>query len=168
VRKPSGNVPVPYAGQDVGCALGETVFHDLADDPWLQQAVLRSDLLTLRASTMSTTRDVALADLWDQTLTSYGSHREHVIATGPTAYPVTQLWSQRAWDDGVADGLVWNSRRTRNRLTFLLFMPYGGRRGVNRRRDIDAAAPPLSLFDAPELGEVMTAASANAITVLIP
>ena len=26
-------VPVLYAGEDLGCALGETVFHDLGDDP---------------------------------------------------------------------------------------------------------------------------------------
>lgn len=81
---------------------------------------------------------------------------------------MSRLWGQRVWDDGVADGRVWNSRRTRDRLAFLLFMPDEGRRGVKRRRDIDAAAPPNVLFDGLGLGEVMTAASARNITVVIP
>jgi len=91
VRTPNGHVPVLYAGQDLCCAPGETVFHDLADDASVQQEVLRSNLLTFRTSTMSITRDVVLADLRDPALTAHGLHREQVITTDPTEYPTTRL-----------------------------------------------------------------------------
>lgn len=50
-----------YAGQDLGCALAETVFHDLDDDSAVPQEVLHSDLLTLRAGTLAVRRVVPLA-----------------------------------------------------------------------------------------------------------
>jgi len=48
---------------------------------------------------------------------------------------------------------VWNSRRARDRLAFLLLMPDEGQRGVKRRHDVDGASPPFPLFDGPGLGE---------------
>ena len=168
IRTGAGNLPVLYAGENLGCALGETIFHDLDDDPAVPQEVLRSDLLTLRAGTMELRRDVAVADLRDGALVSYGVARAQVIATPPSDYPVTQRWAQQAWDVSDVDGLVWNSRRSPDRLSYLLFMPASGARGIRRRRDVDAAAKPMPLFDGPGLGEVMTAASARNITVVIP
>lgn len=168
IRTKAGNVPVLYAGEDLGCALGETVFHDLDDNPAVPQEVLRSDLLTLRAGTMGLRRAVLVADLRDAALASYGVTRAQVIAAPPLDYPVTRLWAQHAWDAGEVDGLVWSSRRSPERLSYLLFMPLAGARGVRRRRDVDAGAAPVPLFDGPGLGEVMTAATARNITVVIP
>lgn len=168
VRTGVGNVPVLYAGEDLGCALGETVFHDLDDDPAVPQEVLRSDLLTLRAGTMELRREILVADLRDATLSSYGVTRAQVVATPPSGYPVTREWAQLAWDAGGVDGLVWNSRRSPSRLSYLLFMPAAGARGVRRRRDVDAAAAPVPLFDGPGLGELMTAATERNVTVVIP
>lgn len=168
VRTAGGNVPVLYAGQDLGCALAETVFHDLEDDPAVPQEILRSDLLTLRAGTLRLRRDVVVGDLRDAALTSYGLARVQVTAAATVDYPVTRYWCQRVWDTGRLDGIVWNSRRSRERLSYLLFLPTGGQRGVRRRHDVEAAAPPVLLFDGPGLGAVMTAASARNVTVVIP
>lgn len=167
VRAGQTNVPVLYAGADLGCALGETVFHDLDDNSAVPQEVLRSDLLTLRAGTLTLLRDVVVGDLRDPALAYYGVHRTQVTATSVADHAVTQRWAQHAWDAGVVDGLVWNSRRSPDRLAYLLFMPAKGARGVRRRRDVDASGPPLPLFDGVGLGEVMTAASARNVTLVI-
>lgn len=156
-----------YAGEDLVCALGETGFHDLDDDPAVPQEVLRADLLTLRAATLMVRRELVLADLRDATLAEYGTTRAAVTATAPAGYPVTRGWAQLAWDAGGFDGLVWNSRRSAHRLSYVLFMPAVGPRGVRRRRDLDAAGPPLPLFDGPGLGAVMTAASDRNVTIVI-
>jgi hypothetical protein len=167
VRDVDAVVPVLYAGQDLTCALGETVFHDLDDDPRIAQEVLRADLLTLRASTLEVRRDLILGDLRDPALSTYGVTREQVVATSPAAYPTTAQWAQHAWAHDDVDGLVWHSRRCQERLAFVLFLPYDGERGVRRRRDLDAAAPPLPLWDGPGLGQVMTAASNRNVTLVI-
>lgn len=161
-------VPVLYAGEDLVCALGETVFHDLDDDAAVPQEVLSADLLTLRGATLVVHRELILADLRDAALAGYGTTRAAVTATAPAGYPVTREWAQLAWDAGGFDGLVWNSRRRVERLSYLLFLPTGGARGVRRRRDLDAAGPPLPLFDGPGLGAVMTAASDRNVTLVIP
>lgn len=168
VSTKEGNVPVLYAAEGLMCALGETVFHDLDDDSFVPQEVLRSDLLTLRAGTLNVVRALLLGDLRDPALASYGVAREQVIATRPQDYPVTRRWAQHAWDAGDLDGIGWNSRRTPEGLSFMLFMPASGSRGVRRSRDLDVAGPPLALFDGPGLGQVMTAASQRNVTVVIP
>ena len=61
----SRRVPVLYTGADLACALGETVFHDLGDDPSSPAEVFRADLLALRAGTIAVTVDCQVADLTD-------------------------------------------------------------------------------------------------------
>lgn len=168
VRDAGGTVPVLYAGQDLNCALGETVFHDLEDDAAAPQEVFRADLKTLRASTLEIRRDLELGDMRDAALTEYGVSRGKVVATAPSTYPVTMHWAQHAWDRDRVAGLVWQSRRCPDRLAFVLFLPNAGARGVSRRHDVDAVGSPLPLFDGDGLGQVMTAASERNVTVVIP
>lgn len=66
--------------------------------------------------------------------------------------------------DSGHDGLVWSSRRSPERLAYPLLMPPAGPRGVRRRRDVEAAGPPLAAFDGAKLGEVMTHASSRDVT----
>lgn len=163
-------VPVLYAGQDLACALAETVFHDLEDDPTVAQEIFRADLLTLRAGTIELLRDVRLADLRDAALATYGVTRQEVVGTGPDEYETTRLWGQAIWDGTDVEGLAWNSRRSPQYLSILLFMgsPGRARRGVDRRADLRAAAAPLPLHEGRGLGEVMTAATTRNVTVIIP
>ena len=104
-------VPALYAGEDLACALGETVFHDLGDDPSRPAQVFRADLLALRAGTIAATLDCELADLTDTALAAYGYRREEVIDTTAREYPVTRRWAQQTWDTTTCSGLVWNSSR---------------------------------------------------------
>jgi hypothetical protein len=60
-----------------------------------------------------------------------------------------------------------HSRRCQERLAFVLFLPHDSERRVRRRRDLDAAAPPLPLFDGPGLGQVMIAATDRNVTLVI-
>jgi hypothetical protein len=60
-----------------------------------------------------------------------------------------------------------HSRRCQERLAFVLFLPHDSERRVRRRRDLDAAAPPLRLFDGPGLGQVMTPATDRNVTLVI-
>jgi len=167
----SRRVPVLYAGADLACALGETVFHDLADDPAQPGEVFRADLLTLRAGTICITLDVSLADLKDATLARYGAHRDEVVDTATGEYRITRCWAQHAWDTTTVAGLVWNSRRGPDRLSFMFFVdpPRLEDRGraLDRRRDLDIASPPASLYNGEGLAAVMTAAADRNVTVVL-
>jgi RES domain len=163
-------VPVLYAGDSLACALGETVFHDLNDDPAVDAAIFRADLLTLRAGTLALGRLLELVDLTDASLPALGYGRRDVVDTPPTDYPVTATWGQAAWDTTRAAGIVWNSRRHPDGLSYLLFVdpsrPADRPRAARRREDLLVVSPPLALYDGDGLGEVLTAASDRNVTVL--
>jgi hypothetical protein len=167
----SRRVPVLYAGADLGCALGETVFHDLSDDPTSPAEVFRADLLTLRAGTIALKVDVELADLTDVALGGYGYGRDEVIDTAPGEYRVTRLWGQHAWDTTMCAGLVWNSRRSPARHSFMLFVdpprPADRSRSVSRKRHLDVVSPPVPLHDGAGLASVMHVAAEHNVTVIV-
>lgn len=164
-------VPVLYAGEDLGCALGESVFHDLPDDSGVPAEIFRSDLLTLRAGSITTGRDLWLSDLRDLALARYGVSRDQVIATPSAGYETTRRWAQLSWETTEHAGLVWHSRRSPERLAYLIFVdppgPADRHRAADRRVDLVVADPPLLLADGPGLGAVMTAASERNVTVII-
>jgi hypothetical protein len=166
----SRRVPVLYAGADLACALGETVFHDLPDDAAVPAEVFRADLLTLRASTVAPDVALELADLTDAALASYGHARSDVIDTPPDAYPVTGRWGQHVWNTTTCAGVVWNSRRSSDRLSFMLFV--GAPRAADRARAVDrlrlqVVRPALPLYEGAGLTAVMDAASERNVTVIV-
>jgi hypothetical protein len=151
--------------------LGETVFHDLGDDPTSPAEIFSADLVALRAGTLTAARPLDLADLTDAALAGYGVTREQVVTTPPGEYALTREWAERAWDTTRYAGLVWNSRRSPDRLSYMLFVDpvgVGDRpRAADRKRDLTVKDPPLPLADGPGLGAVMTAASTRNVTVVI-
>jgi hypothetical protein len=163
----SRRVPVLYAGADLACALGETVFHDLADDPAHPGEVFHTDLMTLRATTIAVTIDAALADLTDAALARY----DEVVDTAAGEYRLTRRWAQHAWDTTTSAGLVWNSRRSPDRLSFMLFVdpprPNDRLRALDRRGDLDVVSPPVPLHDGEGLAAVMAAAADRNVTVIM-
>jgi hypothetical protein len=167
----SRRVPALYAGADLGCALGETVFHDLPDDPTSPAEVFRADVLTLRAGTIALKVDVELADLTDAALARYGCGRDEVIDTGTGEYRVIRLWAQHAWDTTMCAGLVWNSRRSPERLSFMLFVDpprlADRPRAISRKRHLDVVSPPVPLYDGTGLASVMDVAAERNVTVIV-
>lgn len=167
----SRRVPVLYAGADLGCALGETVFHDLPDDPTSPAEVFRADLLTLRAGTIALKIGVELADLTDRALARYGYGRDEVVDTAVGEYWVTRLWAKHAWETTKSAGLVWNSRRSPERLSFMLFVdpprPTDRARAISRKHQLDVVSPPVSLYDAAGLASVMHVAAERNVTVIV-
>lgn len=167
----SRRVPVLYAGADLACALGETVFHDLADDPAHPGEVFHADLLTLRAGTIAVKIDAVLADLTDAALARYGAERGEVIDTAAGEYRLTRRWAQHAWDTTTSVGLVWNSRRSPDRLSFMMFVDPPRRndrlRALDRRGDLDVVSPPVPLHDGEGLAAVMAAAADRNVTVIM-
>ncbi|MGH9185272.1 MAG: RES family NAD+ phosphorylase [Acidimicrobiales bacterium] len=167
----SHRVPVLYADEDLGCALGESVFHDLPDDPSTPAEVFRADLLALRAGTIALTAPVGLVDLTDAALAGYGYGRRDVIDTTAVDYPVTRLWAQHAWNSTSCAGLVWNSRRSPDRLSFMLFVnpprPADRPRALRRRDQLEVVAPPLPLYDGDGLAAVMTVAVTRNVTIIV-
>ena len=167
----SRRVPVLYAGADLACALGETVFHDLGDDPASPAEVFRADLLTLRAATIAVTVDCQVADLTDEALARYGYRRDEVIDTPADSYPITRRWGQHAWDTTSCAGLVWNSRRSPQRLSFMFFVnpPRASdrRRALFRREHLDVVSPPKPLYDGDGLAAVMVAAAERNVTIIV-
>jgi RES domain len=164
-------VPVLYAGADLACALGETVFHDLGDDPGQPAEVFRADLLALRAATIALAIDAEVADLTDGALAGYGYERREVVDTPANTYPITRRWGQHAWDATRCAGLAWNSRRSPDRLSFMLFVNAPRQadraRALNRRRQLEVVSPPMPLYDGEGLSAVMTAAAERNVTVII-
>lgn len=114
-------VPILYAGEDIWCALAETVFHDVPDNPAIGAIVHLRDLVDMRASYL-TTPLLRLADLTDDALVRYGTSRDKVTGTSRHQYAETRLWAQDVWDRTRLNGLVWNSRRSPDRLSFMLFL----------------------------------------------
>jgi hypothetical protein len=167
----SRRVPVLYAGADLGCALGETVLHDLPDDPSSPAEVFRADLLTLRAGTIGLKVDVELADLTGAALGGYGYGRDEVIDTSTGEYRVTRLWAQHAWDTTMCGGLVWNSRRSPDRLSFMLFVDpprlADRTRAMSRKLHLDVVSPPVPLYDGTGLVSVMDDAAERNVTVIV-
>jgi hypothetical protein len=167
----SRRVPVLYAGADLGCALGETVFHDLPDDPTSPAEVFRADLLTLRAGTIAVKVGVELADLTDVALRDYGYGRDEVIDTAAGEYRVTRLWAQHAWDTTMCAGLVWNSRRSPDRLSLMLFVDpprlADRPRALSRKRHLDVVSPPVPLHDGTGLASAMEVAAERNVTVIV-
>ena len=164
-------VPVLYAGADLACALGETVFHDLGDDPGQPAEVFRADLLALRAATIALAIDTEVADLTDAALAGYGYQRGEVVDTAANTYPITRRWGQHAWDATRGAGLAWNSRRSPERLSFMLFVNAPRQadrvRALNRRRHLEVVSPPMPLYDGDGLSAVMSAAAERNVTVII-
>lgn len=147
------------------------MFHDLPDDADDPAEVFRADLLSLRAATITITTDITLVDLTDEALADHGYGRPEVIDTPPSSYPTTRRWGQLAWDSSTAAGLVWNSRRSPERLSFMLFVgpprPADRPRALNRRRQLEVVRPPLPLYDGDGLSAVMDAAVARNVTVVV-
>lgn len=161
-------MPVLYAGEDLACALGETVFHDLSDDPAITDEVFRADFEKMRASRIVLNVDVELADLTDATLPSLGTTRDDVVNTPPSEYPLTSRWGQLVWNLRTAHGLVWNSRRSPTKLAFMLFVS-GGSAAPNqleRRQDIDGVGAPVPLYDGVGLAQVLAAATSRNVTIV--
>lgn len=166
----SRRVPVLYAGADLACALGETVFHDLPDDPAGPAEVFRADLIALRAGTITVAVDVDLVDLTDVTLADYGYRHDEVIDTTVGEYPITRLWGQHTWDITTSRGMVWNSRRSPDQLSFMLFVDpprVTDRLRALGRRQLEVVSPPVPLYDGDGLASVMTAAAQRNITVVM-
>jgi hypothetical protein len=164
-------VPALYAGDSLACALGETVFHDLPDDPAAPAEIFRADLRPLRAGYLTVARDLELVDLTDPELGRLGLAHGDVIDTPPRDYSITATWGQAAWDHTAAAGIVWNSRRKADRLAYLLFVdPHRGgdkKRAADRRRDLTVDDPPTPLWDGDGLGAVLTAATDRNVTVIL-
>jgi hypothetical protein len=163
-------VPVLYAGDSLGCALGETVFHDLPDDPSVPATILRADLVSLRAGFISVERDLQLFDLTDDSLRAQHRSRADSIATPPSEYARTAVWGQRGWDDGLTAGIVWNSRRSGDRLAYMIFVDppkhEDAHRALDRRADLNVQRPPLPLHDGIGLSEELVSATERNVTVV--
>jgi hypothetical protein len=112
-----------------------------------------------------------MADLTDDALVSYGYLRDEVIDTPADEYLTTRRWGQHAWETTGCAGLVWNSRRSPERLSFMLFIdpPRAAdrERALSRRRHLEVVSPPIPLYDGDGLAAVMAAAAERNVTVIV-
>ena len=170
----SRRVPVLYTGADLACALGETVFHDLGDDPSSPAEVFRADLLALRAATIAVTIDCQVADLTDEALTRYGYRRDEVIDTTAEDYPITRRWGQHAWDTTGCAGLVLEQaaavpndfRLCSSSTRPACCRPGLGRWSRRQRLDVRRSTESLSTT-ATALAAVMVAAAERNVTIIV-
>lgn len=154
-------VPTLYGSEVLAGALSETLFHDVpVTGP--ARRIRSSRLLEWLASTIAPCRDLRLADLRDASLDALGLTREQLIESPSPAYPETAEWARALFHSPVAaDGLVWNARQDREKLSMILFG-----RGRVARSDLEVVEPPLPLAIGRGLELVLEAAERAGITIV--
>jgi hypothetical protein len=133
--------------------------------------VFRADLLALRAGTIAVGINCQMADLTDDALVGYRYRRDEVIDSPVDEYTITRRWGQHAWRTTGYAGLVWNSRRGPERLSFMLFVdpPRAAdrQRALSRRPHLEVVSPPIPLYDDDGFAAVMAVAAERNVTVIV-
>lgn len=114
-------VPTMYAGDNLECALMETLFHDVpfTNGP---KRMRTGKIDPLSYSVLTTQKDIQLADLTSIGLKRLGVPRKDLIDTATTKYPRTREWAiaiRKARSD--VQGLTWISRQHDTQRAFVLF-----------------------------------------------
>lgn len=111
---------------------------------------------------------LGLVDLTDAAIVRRRLSRGEVVET--LDHAATVMHGRSAWARTGAASIVWNSRRSADRLSYLLFIdPHRDAdraRAVNRRDDLEVARPPLPLYDGAGLADVLVAATERNVTVV--
>ena len=115
-----GAVPVLYGSDRLAGAISETVFHDVPvrGIKHVPRATLRRKLVI----TLTTTRDLRVADLTGYGLRRLGATRAEIIDSDPRSYPHTARWAHglHAHREHL-DGIQWVSRQYDTALALILF-----------------------------------------------
>lgn len=114
-------VPTMYAGENLDCALMETIFHDVpfTNGP---RRVRRSKIDSRAYSVLTTQVDIQLADLTSIALRRMGISRTDIIETTAKKYPRTREWAiaiRKASPS--AQGFMWTSRQHDRQEAYVLF-----------------------------------------------
>lgn len=123
-----------------------------------------------RSSQIEIRRSLELADLTDSALARLGYSRADVIATAglDPDYPITSKWGQCVWDTTRYAGIVWNSRRSKDKLAYMLFIQTSRQdRVVHRSSDFETTAGPVPLETGGGYGAVLDAASRRNVDVIV-
>lgn len=114
-------IPTLYAATGYECAVHETVFHEIQHDA--DRKTVRVDaIVRLDYSTVSISRDLVLAALFEPDLNRWGLTRRDLIDTHATAYDATARWAMAIHDaDPGIDGMVWTSKRCDPERAFVFF-----------------------------------------------
>lgn len=104
-------VPTLYAGDSVGVAAFETIFHDIdPEEPF--RTVSMSQLSSLDYSVLTTTRELVLTSLFQPDLKKLGLARRDLIDCPASQYHLTRPWSEAIHDAPQRSaGLIWTSRQ---------------------------------------------------------
>jgi hypothetical protein len=104
-------------------------------------------------------------------LVSYGYRRVEVIDISVDEYTVTRRWVSMPGKTTGYAGLVWNSRRGPELLSFMLFIdpPRAAdrQRALSRRRHLEVVSPAIPLYDDDGLSAVMAAPAERNVTVIV-
>lgn len=122
IRNAKGDVvPYLYGGSTLGCAIFETVFHDVpmaAADKFVDL----DDFSQRGHGELVPSRDLRLVDLTSEGLHRLKVPKEELISSPARCYPDTALWAQalhHQFPD--IDGLLWMSRQRDRDHALLLF-----------------------------------------------
>jgi hypothetical protein len=114
-------VPTMYAATSFGCAVYETIFHDI-DPAAAFKSVPMSSIENLVGSVIEFDRDLRLARLFEPDLNKWGLTRASLIDTPPSTYNATQVWAAAIHEaEPAVDGMIWTSRRFDEEKCLILF-----------------------------------------------
>jgi RES domain len=142
IRDSSGVIiPTLYAGTTLGCALMETIFHDLPYKAGFKP-VSKRKLIAKVHSIVLPKIGLLLVDLGTVALHKLGIDRAHLIETTKALYPRTRSWAEALYAEVLnAHGLSWTSRRHDHEQAVVLF---GGRLNPS---DLEISGPSIPLLE---------------------
>jgi hypothetical protein len=123
IRNPRGAViPTWYGSRTVGCAMMETVLHDVPAPP--TDYILDIERLReadIRISRIRCRRALSLVDLSSKGLKRIGLHRRDLIDTPVEEYERCREWAVRLHAQTPAHGLLWTSRQDDSAKCLIVF-----------------------------------------------
>lgn len=123
IRNPEGAViPTWYGARTVGCAMMETVLHDVPAPP--SDYILDIERLRdadIRISRIRCRRALSLVDLSTKGLKRIGLQRRDIIDTPVEEYERCREWAIRLHTQTSAQGLLWISRQDDSAQALVVF-----------------------------------------------
>lgn len=143
-------VPIPtlYAGENLVCALMETIFHDVPHHPGFK-SYAKSKLAHQVYSQLVLQEPLQLVDLSSIALRKLGVCRNQLIDTEKNQYPATRLWARAIHTQcPQAQGLSWISRQDDSARAFMFFGDRITNTALVQQKKSQSVPDDLSIYNA--------------------
>lgn len=147
-------IPTLYAGDSLGVAAFETVFHNI--DPRARfKTVSMSQLSPLVYSVVTVTADIEVTRLFEPDLKKIALTRRDLIDCPESEYPRTRPWATAIYESlGEPAGMIWTSRQFDEGRACMLFGRPGIPAPLDRQSSVSIVNDAGTLEALRKLGEI--------------